>query len=144
MSSMGFKMGVHAEPEFGLTKKRHMTRLTKADAEIEFRTNRKIGHRISIVRSASGISLAQVSESMGISVSQLSRHESGEVPVSVGRLLRICRALDVLPAQLLEGIVEPVGEQDETDLGLQFGRILGRLPQPKRLVVFALLREMAR
>lgn len=121
-----------------------MTRLKKSDAETEFGTNRRVGHRISIVRSAGGISLAQASATLGISLSQLSRHESGEVPVSVGRLLRICGVLEVPPAKLLEGILEPVGEPDDMEIGLQLSRIIGRLPHPKRLVVFALLREMVR
>lgn len=136
-------MATHAEQELDLDT-RTMTRLKKPDAETEFRTNRRVGHRISIVRSAGGISLAQASEGLGISLSQLSRHESGEVPVSVGRLLRICVALEVPPAKLLEGILEPVEEPDDMDIGIQLSRIIGRLPHPKRLVVFALLREMAR
>lgn len=121
-----------------------MTRLKKSDAETEFGTNRRVGHRLSIVRSAGGMSLAQVSATLGITPSQLARHESGEVPVSVGRLLRICGILEVAPSKLLDGILEPIGEPEDLEIGLQMSRIVGRLTHPKRLVVFALLREMVR
>lgn len=121
-----------------------MNRLSKADADTENRTNRRLGHRIGLVRSASGVSLRDAAERVGISFTLMQRYESGEVAVTIGRLVRICHALEIPPASVLEGVLEPSVEHAEEDMGIQFARILGRLPHAKRVVVLALVREMAR
>lgn len=120
-----------------------MKRLAKADAETEIRINRRLGHRIALVRTAGGMTLHQAADKVGISFTLFQRYESGEVAVSVGRLVRICQALEISTATMLEEVLEPTTEQAGGDIGIQFARILGRLPHAKRAVILALVREMA-
>lgn len=122
-----------------------MTRLKKEDAADEARTNRRLGRRISACRSASGATLADTADRVGVSLQIFQRYETGEVGLTIGRLARICQVLDVPTATILKGIVDaPEPGEDDADMGIQFARILGRLPQPKRLAVLALVREMVR
>lgn len=122
-----------------------MTRLNRDDAAIEARTNRRLGRRIAACRSAAGATLADTADRVGVSLQIFQRYETGEVGLTIGRLVRICQALEVPTAMMLEGIVDPPKPgEDDADMGVQFARILGRLPQAKRLAVLALVREMAR
>ena len=109
------------------------------------RTNRRLGRRIAACRSAAGATLADTADRVGVSLQILQRYETGEVGLTIGRLVRICQALEVPAAAMLHGIVDaPKPGEDDADMGVQFARILGRLPQAKRLAVLALVREMAR
>lgn len=122
-----------------------MTRLNRDDAEAEVRTNRRLGRRIAACRTAAGVRLADAADRVGVSLQIFQRYETGEVGLTVGRFLRICEALEVPAARLLEGIADPPPPgSDDADLGVQFARILGRLPHSKRVAVLALVREMAR
>ena len=122
-----------------------MVRLKREAALGETRVNRRLGRRIAACRSAAGASLAETAERVGVSLQILQRYETGEVGVTIGRLVRLCETLEVPVATMLSGIVDPprAGE-DDADLGIQFARMLGRLSQPKRVAVVALVREMAR
>lgn len=121
------------------------TRLKRDDAATETRTNRRVGRRIAACRSAAGATLADTAARIGVSPQIFQRYETGEVGLTIGRLVRICQVLEVPAAGLLRGIVDaPEPGDEDGDMGIQFARILGRLPQPKRLAVLALVREMAR
>ncbi len=74
----------------------------RAGTSWDERCRDQVRGRITKLRSDQGLTLAEMSRRMGISRPFYSQLESGYR--SLGYLFAICRALDIQPAQLLEGI----------------------------------------
>jgi transcriptional regulator with XRE-family HTH domain len=88
-----------------------------ADAATADVVLRAIGRRIRHKRAAQGLTLAEVAEKTGLSVSMLSLVERGKASASVGTLVAIGSTLDLRVAELIGGreqeskIVTPFGDQ---------------------------------
>lgn len=63
--------------------------------------HRKLGNRIAYIRRERGLTQAQLAELIDVDPRQISRIERGNIGISFGRILSICGALQVTPAQLM-------------------------------------------
>jgi len=66
--------------------------------------NRRLGSRVRTVRTAESLTLSEVAGACGLSAAQLSQIELGKTATSTWRLARICAALRIQPAALLDGL----------------------------------------
>ncbi|MDR1853166.1 MAG: helix-turn-helix domain-containing protein [Propionibacteriaceae bacterium] len=82
---------------------------------------RTIGEDIRTFRKLNRLTMQQVAERAGVSRSLVSRLESGAAGVSIGSLLRVCRALGV--NEILVGALDPYN----TAIGK--AQALSQLPQ---------------
>ena len=122
-----------------------MTIKRKSDGAAEARSNRLLGQRIALARSARGLTLADLAAVVGGGHQLIQRYESGEMAVPFGRLVQIAQALE-MPLSTLIGDAFDSGatEDPETRVVLQVARMTGRLPPAKRAVLVALARELGR
>lgn len=122
-----------------------MTTKRKSDGAAEARSNRLLGQRIALARSARGLTLADLAAAVGGGHQLIQRYETGEMAVPFGRLVQIAQALDTpLSALIGDAFDSGAGEDLETRVVLQIARITGRLPPAKRAVLVALARELGR
>lgn len=122
-----------------------MTTKRKSDGAAEARSNRLLGQRLALYRSAKGLRLADVAEAVGVGLQLIQRYESGETPVPFGRLVQLAQVLETPVATLIgDAFDEGGGEDPEAQAVLQVARIAGRLPPAKRQVLVALARELGR
>lgn len=73
--------------------------------------DRALGAELRGLRSKRGLSQDQLAERSGIGKRTIIRLESGERPMSMDQLYKICRALDVRPSVLLNAMENEIGIQ---------------------------------
>lgn len=71
---------------------------------METETGRIVGERVRDLRMKRGVSLRQFAVQSGFNPNVLSRIERGDHNVTLETLIRLCRALDTTPAELLRGV----------------------------------------
>lgn len=64
-----------------------------------------VGGRVRDLRVQSGVSLRQFAAQNGFDPNVISRIERGDHNITLGTLMRLSRALDTTPAELLRGII---------------------------------------
>lgn len=73
----------------------------------------KIGHRIQLLRKLCGMTQAQLAEKTRVSTDHVSHVEIGAGNISLAFLLRICKALEIAPNDILAGEYESETPQKE-------------------------------
>lgn len=63
-----------------------------------------LGRKIAELREQHGIRQAEFARQVGVSRSQMCKHESGTAEMPLSRLLRICRLVGFSPASLLRSV----------------------------------------
>lgn len=122
-----------------------MTTRSRSDGAAEARSNRLLGQRIALARSARGLTLADLAAVVGGGHQLIQRYETGETAVPFGRLVQIAHALETPLSALIGDAFDSGSTEDpETRAVLQIARITGRLPPAKRAVLVALARELGR
>jgi transcriptional regulator with XRE-family HTH domain len=78
--------------------------------------NEIIGNRLSRFRKNEGLTQAELSERINLSVAEISNLECGKNNLSYISLVRICNELDICPCQLLSGAIKEKVEDNIIDL----------------------------
>lgn len=97
---------------------------------------KRIGERLRAIRRGRGLTLQEVSDASGVTMSRLSRIELAERELSVGALLRLSRALGVSVNDLL-------GEPTVSDPVAAMACALPADPEETRERLIAALRVLA-
>lgn len=71
-----------------------------------------IGRRIRLIREQLNISQEQLAELVGVSQTNLSRYEAGEVDIPLTRLVRLSKVLHVEVSVLAHEVSRPPEEED--------------------------------
>lgn len=75
-----------------------------------------IGNRLSTFRKKEGITQAELSEKINLSVTEISNLECGKNNLSYSALVNICNVLDICPCQLLSGAIKESVDDNIIDL----------------------------
>ena len=79
------------------------------DADEEHRLAVAIGDELRGIRNKRRISQDELAESSGVSKRQIVRIESGEAGPRLGQIYRLCRALGVLPSDVIDAAEVEIG-----------------------------------
>jgi transcriptional regulator with XRE-family HTH domain len=72
-----------------------MTYRTPPHTRLEEWIDRHVGHRLRVLREQSPLEISDIATELHVSVDELERHESEQVPITAGRLFMLAAILDV-------------------------------------------------
>ncbi|MGE6743656.1 helix-turn-helix domain-containing protein [Allorhizobium pseudoryzae] len=105
--------------------------------------NLAIGKQLRMVRSARGLTQAELGEEIGVTFQQIQKYENGTNRLSVAIMLRLCRFMDVDAGEFVSGISAAQGDRPPDEPSVIVND-LRRIPdETVRNNLFALIRSLA-
>ena len=94
-----------------------------------------IGKRLKEARKRKGFTQDSLSEEMGVSITYLSKVETGKIHINLERLSQICNILDVTEGEILNG----VSNDSKQYLKSEFFELLQNCPPKKQKLIYNIL-----